>query len=139
MRRSRHHNQKTASHGKIIDAIPISERRDCVEDRAVPGHWEGDLLFGEGKSQLATLVERPPRSVMLVKVDHKDTETVINALIKHAHALPQELYMSRTWDRGKEMAPCCIDRLNSPCNADIRPFIESDTARQPSHPQPAPV
>lgn len=104
MRRCRHHTQKTASHGKIVDAISISERPPCVEDRAVPGHWEGDLVFGGRNSQIATLVERQTRYVMLVKVSHKDTETVVNALIKHAHALPQELYKSLTWDRGKEMA-----------------------------------
>jgi IS30 family transposase len=75
-----------------------------VEDRAVPGHWEGDLVFGDNSSQIATLVERQTRYVMLVKVGSKDTETVINALIKHAHKLPQELYKSLTWDRGKEMA-----------------------------------
>ena len=75
-----------------------------VEDRAVPGHWEGDLLFGSKNSQIATLVERQTRYVMLVKVGGKDTQTVINALIKHARRLPQELYKSLTWDRGKEMA-----------------------------------
>jgi transposase, IS30 family len=104
MRRSRHHTQKTDDHGRITDAVSISERPATVEDRAVPGHWEGDLLCGSGSSQIATLVERQTRYVMLVKVASKDTETVINALIKHAHKLPQELYKSLTWDRGKEMA-----------------------------------
>jgi IS30 family transposase len=104
MRRSRHHTQKTDNHGRIVDAVSISERPATVEDRAVPGHWEGDLFFGSANSQIATLVERQSRYVMLVKVPGKDTETVVNALIKHAHKLPQELYQSLTWDRGKEMA-----------------------------------
>jgi IS30 family transposase len=104
MRRSRHHTQKTDDHGRITDTVSIRERPASVEDRAVPGHWEGDLLFGSNNSQIATLVERHTRYVMLVKADSKDTETVINALIKHAHKLPRELYKSLTWDRGKEMA-----------------------------------
>lgn len=104
MRRSRHHTQKTEGHGQIVGAVPISERPPGVEDRAVPGHWEGDLLFGSRGSQIATLVERQTRYVMLVKVAGKDTETVVNALIHHARALPQELYKSLTWDRGKELA-----------------------------------
>ena len=104
MRRSRHHTQKTGNHGRIADAVSISERPASVADRAVPGHWEGDLLCGSGSSQIVTLVERQTRYVMLVKVASKDTETVINALIRHARKLPQELYKSLTWDRGKEMA-----------------------------------
>ena len=104
MRRSRHHTQKTADHGRITDTVSIRERPAAVEDRAVPGHWEGDLLFGSHNSQIATLVERQTRYVMLAKVDSKDTETVINALIKQAQKLPRELYKSLTWDRGKEMA-----------------------------------
>jgi len=104
MRRSRHHTQKTPDHGRIVGAVSIRERPPEVEDRAVPGHWEGDLLFGSNNSQIATLVERQTRYVMLVRVPSKDTETVINALIKHAHTLPRELYKSLTWDRGKEMA-----------------------------------
>lgn len=104
MRRSRHHTQKTDNHGRITDAVSISERPATAEDRAVPGHWEGDLLFGSKNSQIATLVERHTRYAMLVKVARKDTETVINALIKNARKLPQELYQSLTWDRGKEMA-----------------------------------
>jgi IS30 family transposase len=104
MRRSRHHTMKTANHGRITDTVSISERPASVEDRAVPGHWEGDLLFGSKNSQIATLIERQTRYAMLVKVSGKDTETVINALIKHARKLPEELYKSLTWDRGKEMA-----------------------------------
>jgi IS30 family transposase len=104
MRRSRHHTQKTDHHGRITDTVSISERPANVEDRAVPGHWEGDLLFGSKNSQIATLVERKTRYAMLVKVTGKDTETVINALIKNARKLPEELYKSLTWDRGKEMA-----------------------------------
>jgi IS30 family transposase len=104
MRRSRHHTQKTDNHGRITDTVSISERPAEAEDRAVPGHWEGDLLFGSGNTQIATLVERQSRYVMLMKVASKDTETVINALIKNARKLPQELYKSLTWDRGKEMA-----------------------------------
>ncbi len=104
MRRSRYHTQKTSIHGRITDAVSIRERPAAAEDRAVPGHWEGDLLVGSNNSQIATLVERQSRYVMLAKVDSKDTETVVNALIKHAQKLPHELYKSLTWDRGKEMA-----------------------------------
>lgn len=104
MRRSRHHTQKTEDHAQITGAISIRERPADADDRAVPGHWEGDLLFGGRNSQIATLVERWSRYVMLVKLDGKDSETVVNALIKHARKLPQELYRSLTWDRGSEMA-----------------------------------
>ena len=104
MRRSQHHTQKKGTHGQIIDAVSISERPAEVEDRAVPGHWEGDLLCGSNNSQIATLVERHTRLVMLVRVPSKDTKTVINALIKQSHKLPRELYKSLTWDRGKELA-----------------------------------
>ncbi len=104
MRRSRHYTQKTVDHGRISNTISIRERPASVEDRAVPGHWEGDLIIGTNNSQIATLVERKTRYVMMVKVNAMDSETVINALIKHAHKLPRELYKSLTWDRGKEMA-----------------------------------
>jgi IS30 family transposase len=103
MRRSRHYTQKTAIHGKIVDAVSISERPASAEDRAVPGHWEGDMFFGSGNSQIATLVERQTRYVMLVKLEGKDSQTVVKALIKNARKLPQELYKSLTWDRGTEM------------------------------------
>ena len=104
MRRSRHHTQKTPEHGRITGTVSIRERPAEAEDRAVPGHWEGDLLFGSHNSQVASLVERQTRYLMLVKVASKDTETVIDALIKQAHKLPRELYKSLTWDRGVEMA-----------------------------------
>jgi IS30 family transposase len=104
MRRSRHYTQKTGDHGRIKDAVSISERPVDAEDRAVPGHWEGDLVFGNKDSQIATLVERQTRYVMLVKVASKYSTTVINALIKSARRLPKELYRSLTWDRGTEMA-----------------------------------
>ena len=104
MRRSRHKTLKGEGLGQITNVVSIRERPASVEDRAVPGHWEGDLIMGSNNSQIATLVERHTRYVMLVRVKSKDTKTVINALIKHAHKLPRELYKSLTWDRGKEMA-----------------------------------
>jgi len=104
IRRSKHSTLKNDGLGKITNAVSIRERPASVEDRAVPGHWEGDLIMGSKNSYIATLVERHTRYVMLAKVNNKETETVINALIKHAHKLPKELYKSLTWDRGKEMA-----------------------------------
>jgi IS30 family transposase len=104
IRRSKHASQKQDGHGQILNAVSIRERPASVKDRAVPGHWEGDLIAGSNNSYIATLVERHTRYVMLAKVPGKDTETVINALIKQAHKLPRELYKSLTWDRGKEMA-----------------------------------
>ena len=88
----------------IIDGISIHQRPAEIEDRAVPGHWEGDLLMGGTSSQIATLVERHSRYVMLVKVHSKDTLTVTRALTKKIHQLPLELRRSLTWDRGAEMA-----------------------------------
>ncbi len=86
MRRSRHHTMKTDDHGRICDAVSISERPATAEDRAIPGHWEGDLLFGNANSQIATLVERQTRYVMLVRVASKDAETVVNAAATRASA-----------------------------------------------------
>ena len=104
IRRSQHASLKKDGLGKIKDAISISERPASVEDRAVPGHWEGDLIAGSNNSYIATLVERHTRYVMLAKVKNKDTESVISALIKQSKKLPDELYKSLTWDRGTELA-----------------------------------
>ena len=104
IRRSRHASLKNDGLGKICNAVSIRERPASAEDRAVPGHWEGDLICGSNNSFIATLVERHTRYVMLARVKGKDTETVINALIKQAMKLPSELYKSLTWDRGSEMA-----------------------------------
>ncbi len=104
IRRAKQHSKKRKGLGKITNAVSIRERPASVEDRAVPGHWEGDLISGSNNSHIATLVERHTRYAMLVRVKGKDTETVVSALIKHAHKLPTELYKSLTWDRGKEMA-----------------------------------
>ena len=89
--------------GQIKDIVSIRQRPAAVEDRAVPGHWEGDLLSGSKNSYIATLVERHTRYVMLAKVAGKDTRTVVAALIKQAKKLPKELYRSLTWDRGREL------------------------------------
>jgi IS30 family transposase len=104
IRRSKHASLKRNGLGQIKDAVSISERPASVEDRAVPGHWEGDLIGGSRNSYVATLVERHSRYVMLVKVTNKDTESVVSALIKQSQRLPGELYQSLTWDRGKELA-----------------------------------
>ena len=103
IRRSRHATAKADTRGRIPDTISISERPASVEDRAVPGHWEGDLLCGSKNSYIVTLVERHTRYVMLAKVPSRDTATVINALIKQAKKLPDHLYQSLTWDRGVEL------------------------------------
>jgi len=103
-RRPKHASLKGKGLGKIVNAIPISERPASVEDRAVPGHWEGDLIEGSNRSYIATLVERQTRYVMLAKVENKTTDTVIKALIKQSGKLPDELYKSLTWDRGAEMS-----------------------------------
>jgi len=104
IRRSKQASLKNDGLGKIKDAVSIRERPAAAEDRAVPGHWEGDLIAGSHNSYIATLVERHTRYVMLMKVADRKTETVISALIKQARKLPDELYKSLTWDRGKEMA-----------------------------------
>lgn len=101
MRRPR---ANTIGHPAIVDGISIHQRPAEVEDRAVPGHWEGDLLMGGASSQIATLVERRSRYVMLVKIGSKDTLTVTKALASTIRQLPAELRRSLTWDRGSEMA-----------------------------------
>jgi IS30 family transposase len=104
IRRSRHASIHGHSQGKIVDAISIRERPAEVEDRAIPGHWEGDLLRGARNSHVATLVERHSRFCMLVKVSGKDTIAVVAALSEHVRQLPATLRRSLTWDRGLEMA-----------------------------------
>jgi IS30 family transposase len=93
-----------AGRGQIVDAVSIRERPAEVEDRAVPGHWEGDLIVGPSSTCIATLVERTSRYVVLIQVDNKKTETVVPALIKTMRRLPRVLRKSVTWDRGLEMA-----------------------------------
>jgi transposase, IS30 family len=104
IRRSRHASGKGDSRGSLSDIISIRERPASIEDRAVPGHWEGDLLCGSANSYIVTLVERHSRYVLLAKVPNRDSQSVITALINQAHRLPDELRKSLTWDRGKEMA-----------------------------------
>jgi IS30 family transposase len=104
MRRSRHASASGQSRGQIVDAISIRERPAEVEDRAVPGHWEGDLLAGAKNTYIATLVERHSRFAMLIKVPSKNTEVVVAALSQQVRKLPATLRRSLTWDRGLEMA-----------------------------------
>lgn len=104
IRRSRHASLKRDGLGQIKDAVSISERPAEACDRAVPGHWEGDLISGARGSHVVTLVERQSRYVILAKVTNKQTDTVVSALIKQARTLPRELCRSLTWDRGKELA-----------------------------------
>ena len=104
MRRSQHSGIYRDSRGQIVDAISIRERPAEVDDRAIPGHWEGDLLSGAKNSYIATLVERHSRFAMLIKVPSKETEAVVAALSQHVRKLPVTLRRSLTWDRGLEMA-----------------------------------
>jgi IS30 family transposase len=104
IRRSQHAGVSGQSRGQIVDAISIRERPAEIEDRAVPGHWEGDLLSGSKNSHIVTLVERHSRFTTLLKVPSKDTAVVVAALTKHARKLPAALRRSLTWDRGLEMA-----------------------------------
>ena len=104
IRRSRHSRVGGQSRGQIVDAISIRERPAEIEDRAIPGHWEGDLLAGTKNSHIATLVERHSRFTALVKVPSKDTAVVVAALSRHVRKLPASLRRSLTWDRGLEMA-----------------------------------
>lgn len=102
LRRSRQAREADAR-GHIPDAISIRERPAEADDRAVPGHWEGDLIEGRRGTQIATLVERHSRFVMLVRIPRKDSVTVAKALSKTIHKLPLQLRRSLTWDRGTEM------------------------------------
>jgi IS30 family transposase len=103
-RRSSKSSTAGQQRGQIVGGVSIRERPPEAEDRAVPGHWEGDLISGAKNSHIATLVERHSRFTMLVKVEGKDTENVVSAVTKQVRALPRELRQSLTWDRGMEMA-----------------------------------
>lgn len=104
MRHARNATTKGQPRGQIIDAISIRQRPASVKDRAIPGHWEGDLIAGSKNTHIATLVERQSRFTLLVKVSGKDSNTVVSALIRQAKKLPEELRLSLTWDRGTELA-----------------------------------
>jgi IS30 family transposase len=104
MRRSRAATTRGHGQGQLLDVVSISERPPSVADRAVPGHWEGDLLVGTKTSQIATLVERQSRFVLLVRIPRRDAHTVARGLTRHVQRLPARLKRSLTWDRGKEMA-----------------------------------
>jgi IS30 family transposase len=104
IRRPRAAKRGNVGQGQIVDAVSIRERPPEAEDRAIPGHWEGDLISGAGNSHIATLVERHSRFVLLVAVDGKDTRTVTDALSRAVRRLPEQLRGSLTWDRGTEMA-----------------------------------
>ena len=104
LRRPRAQGRGNRGQGQIIDAVSIRERPAEAEDRAVPGHWEGDLIAGSSNTHIATLVERSSRFVILVRVDGKDTDSVVGALTAKIQMLPTELSRSLTWDRGMELA-----------------------------------
>ena len=104
MRRSAHATTKGQGRGGITDAVSIRERPAEVEDRAVPGHWEGDLIAGSANTHIATLVERRTRYLLLVKVAGKDTASVVDAIAAQIQTLPRQLRASLTWDRGMELA-----------------------------------
>src|SRR5262245_36490623 len=104
MRRSKRASTGGQGRGQIVDAVSIRERPAEAEDRAIPGHWEGDLLAGSNNTHIATLVERHTRFTMLLKIPSKDTATVVTALGQHVRKLPRESRRSLPWDRGREMA-----------------------------------
>ena len=104
IRRSRHATRKGHGKGQIAGLVSIRERPIVIEGRAVPGHWEGDLVMGSGGSCFVTLVERHSRYLVIIKIANRKSETVVSALIEQAKKMPAELYQSLTWDRGLEMA-----------------------------------
>ena len=127
IRRSRHATAKADTRGEIPDMVSIRERPAAVDDRAVPGHWEGDLLSGSGNSYIVTLVERHTRYVMLAKIPSRDTQTVVSALIKQAKKLPDELYKSLTWigARNSRTTSASPWRPTSPCTSATRRALGS--------------
>ena len=104
MRRGKTSTTQGQTRGQIVDAVPISKRPAEIEDRAIPGHWEGDLLSGGKNTHIATLVARHSRYVLLVRVRGKDTDNVVTALVKQVKQLPAGMMSSLTWDRGTELA-----------------------------------
>jgi IS30 family transposase len=104
IRRSVHNKTKGLQRSVIKEMVSISERPAEIEDRAVPGHWEGDLLLGRGVTQIATVVERTSRFTVLVQLQGRDMETVASSLARKMNELPCELRRSLTWDRGMELA-----------------------------------
>ena len=104
MRRSKKASKEGQLRGQIVDAVSIAERPASIEDRAIPGHWEGDLISGAKNSHISTLVERTSRYVHLVRVTNKSTAEVVSALIREVQRLPDGLMASLTWDRGHEMS-----------------------------------
>ena len=104
MRRGKTSSTQGQPRGQIVDAISIRERPVEAADRAIPGHWEGDLLADSNNTHIATLVERQSRFVMLVRVDGKDSDSVVTALVREVKRLPDGLMSSLTWDRGTELA-----------------------------------
>jgi len=104
IRQSKRYNTKGSTRGQIIEGVSIRQRPAEIEDRAVPGHWEGDLIAGSNNTHIATLVERQSRFTVLVKVNGKDTQSVVSALTRQVKKLPASLRQSLTWDRGMELA-----------------------------------
>ena len=104
MRRGKTSTTQGQPRGQIVDAVSIRERPAEVEDRAIPGHWEGDLISGGKNTHIATLVERQSRFVLLVHVEGKDSDSVVSALVRQVKHLPAGLMSSLTWDRGTELA-----------------------------------
>ncbi|MDF2868129.1 MAG: Integrase catalytic region, partial [Gammaproteobacteria bacterium] len=104
MRRPKNAKIDRSPRGQIIDGISIRERPAEIEERAIPGHWEGDLISGSKNTHIATLVERHSRFTQLVKVKGKDTTSVVGALRDKINTLPEALRLSLTWDHGMELA-----------------------------------
>jgi IS30 family transposase len=103
-RRNLHNTVTGQWRSQIKDAVSISERPAEAEDRAVPGHWEGDLLLGRHWTQMATIVERSTGYVVLVQLDGRDMHNVTAGLIREMTRLPSQLRKTLTWDRGMELA-----------------------------------
>ncbi len=119
MRRAKNASTAGQARGQIIDAISIRERPAEIEDGAIPGHWEGDLITGSNNTHIATSVERHSRFTMLVKVNGKDTASVVTALTKQVRKLPAELRRSLTWDRGMGNSPSTNDSPWPPMSKSI--------------------